>query len=171
VRGLCAAGALSRACGLCAAGALSRAGGLCAAVSVAATRTIAIATALAIALAGCGGVKAPDLFIVYRSGAIPGAALTLLVNEEGGVRCNRGPTLKLSDSQLVQARAIQEDLHDPASSKETLPAGAGSVLSYYVRDENGTVRFSDDSRGQPKVFRQLALFVLQTAQGVCHLRM
>ncbi len=42
------------------------------------------------------------------------------------------------------------------------------MLSYYVRDEDGNVRFSDDSRGQPAVFRQLALFVLQTAQQVCH---
>jgi hypothetical protein len=43
------------------------------------------------------------------------------------------------------------------------------VLSYYVRDEKGWVRFSDDSPGQPKVFRELALFVLQTAQRVCGL--
>jgi len=31
------------------------------------------------------------------------------------------------------------------------------------------VRFADDSAGQPKVFRQLALFVLQTAQTICGL--
>jgi hypothetical protein len=31
------------------------------------------------------------------------------------------------------------------------------------------VRFSDNSVRQPAVFRQLALFVLQTAQQVCHL--
>jgi hypothetical protein len=43
------------------------------------------------------------------------------------------------------------------------------VLSYYLRDENGSVRFSDDSSGQPAVFRRLALFVLQTAQQICHL--
>jgi hypothetical protein len=120
--------------------------------------------------AGCGGVEAPDLFIVYRTGSGPGARLTLLVNEEGGVRCNGGKkTFKLSDSQIVQARAIQEDLHDPASKHLSLPARAGSVLSYYLRDENGAVRFSDNSRGQPAVFRQLALFVLQAAQQVCHL--
>jgi hypothetical protein len=43
------------------------------------------------------------------------------------------------------------------------------VLSYYVRDENGSVHFRDDSARQPTVFRRLALFVLQTAQQVCHL--
>jgi hypothetical protein len=45
------------------------------------------------------------------------------------------------------------------------------VLSYYVRDENGTVSFSDDSPGQPAVLRRLALFVLQSAQQVCRLPM
>jgi hypothetical protein len=120
--------------------------------------------------AGCGGgIMASDLFIVQRTGSGPGARLTLLVNEEGGVRCNDGPTLKLSDPQLVRARAIQEELHEQTSSHMSLPAGSGSVLSYYLRDENGTVRFSDNSPGQPKVFRELALLVLEVAQQVCHL--
>jgi hypothetical protein len=119
--------------------------------------------------AGCGGVNASDLFIVERTGSGAGARLTLLVNEEGGVRCNGSKTLKLSDPQIVQARAIQEDMQSPAGQHLTLPPRSGSVLSYYLRDENGTVRFSDNSVRQPAVFRQLALFVLQTAQQVCHL--
>jgi hypothetical protein len=98
----------------------------------------------------------------------PQAHLTLLVNEEGGVHCDGGPTLKLSDPQLVQARAIQEELHDAASSGLSLAPRPGSVLSYVVRDENGTVRFSDNSSGQPHVLRDLALFVLQVSQQVCH---
>jgi hypothetical protein len=43
------------------------------------------------------------------------------------------------------------------------------VLSYHVRDVDGTVSFSDNSAGQPAVLRQLALFVLQTSQQLCHL--
>jgi len=127
---------------------------------------VLIATTL---LASCGGVVSPDLFIVYRTGSAAGARLTPLVNEEGVVHCNGGPALKLSDPQLIEARAIQEDLQDPASKHLSLPPGPRSVLSYYVRDENGTVRFSDDSAGQPAVLRRLALLVLQTAQQVCHL--
>jgi hypothetical protein len=122
-------------------------------------------------LGGCGGIKAPDLFIVQRSGSVAGARLTLLVNEEGGVRCNGGRMLKLSDPQLVEARGIQEELGGLASKHLSLPAGARSVLSYYLRDENGSVRFSDNSPGQPAVLRRLALFVLQTAQRVCRLPM
>ena len=140
-----------------------------------AARPIAAAALAACALlAGCGGISAPDLFIVKRTGSGPQANLTLLVNEEGGVHCNgvgtsAGHKLKLSDPALVEARAIQEGLEEPSTNHIALAAGTKSVLSYYVRNEHGYVRFSDDSAGQPKVFRQLALFVLQTAQQVCHL--
>lgn len=120
-------------------------------------------------LAGCGGVRAADLFLVTRTGSTPHARLTLLVNEEGGVRCDGGPTLKLSDPQLVQARAIQEEIHDAASHRLALAARPGSVFSYSLRDENGSVRFSDNSAAQPAVLRQLQLFVLSVAQEVCHL--
>jgi hypothetical protein len=126
------------------------------------------ALAAALVTAGCGGIVAPDLFIVYRTG--PGAArLTLLVNEEGAVHCNGVSAPKLSDSQLVQARGIQEELHGLASQRLSLPAAPGSVIGYYVRDEAGTVRFSDNSARQPAVLRRLALFVLEAAQQVCHL--
>jgi hypothetical protein len=120
-------------------------------------------------LAGCGGqVTLPDLFIVYRSGTIPGARLTLLVNEGGQVHCDGGPALSLSDAQLVLARGIQEELHEPASKHLDLPPQRGSVLSYFVRDEEGYVRFSDNSVGKPKALRELQKFVLEVAQGVCH---
>jgi hypothetical protein len=128
-----------------------------------------VGAALAAAvLCGCG-VKSADLFLVQRSGSVPGAQLTLLVNEEGGVRCNGGPTRKLNDAQLIEARTIQEDMRDAASKHVSLPPGPRSVLSYHLREESGSVSFSDDSSGQPAVFHRLALFVLQTAQQLCHL--
>jgi hypothetical protein len=123
----------------------------------------------AVLAAGCGGVKAADLFLIQRSGATPRARLTLLVNEEGGVHCNGGPLLQLSDHELVIAKATQEELHEAASSNLSLPPRSGSVFTYSLRDEDGTVRFSDNSVHQPGVLRQLQLFVVQTAQQVCHL--
>jgi hypothetical protein len=120
-------------------------------------------------LSGCSGVVSPDLFIVYRSGTSPGAKLTMLVNEEGVVHCNNGPARHLSDPQIIEARTIQEDLEEPAAKHESLPAAPGSVLSYYLRDANGTVRFSDNSLHQPTAMRKLAGFVLTVAQGVCGL--
>jgi hypothetical protein len=127
------------------------------------------AVAATLLLSACGGIIAPDLFIVYRTGPGAGRQLTLLVNEEGAVHCNGVSAPKLTDSELVRARAIQEDLHDAASKHLSLAPAGGSVINYYVRDEAGTVRFSDNSPGQPAVLRRLALFVLQTAQQVCHL--
>jgi hypothetical protein len=124
-------------------------------------------------VSGCGGVLSPDLFIVYRSGNAPGAKLTVLVNEEGAVQCNPDPShpviYHLSDAQIIEARTIEEDLHDPASRHESFPAAKGSVLGYYVRDPDGYVRFADNSPGQPAVTRKLAGFVLNVAQRVCRL--
>ncbi len=121
-------------------------------------------------LGGCGGVSAGDIFIVTRTGSTPHAALTLLVDEEGNVHCNGRPAPhKLSDAELVHARGIQEDLQSLASQNATLGARPGSVMSYGVRDENGSVHFADNSAAQPKVLHELALFVLKTAQQVCGL--
>jgi hypothetical protein len=128
-----------------------------------------VTVTVAALMAGCGGVLSPDLFVVTRTGSSPGAKLTMLVNEEGVVHCNGGPPRHLSDPQVIEARTIQEDLQKPASQHESLPAAPGSVLGYYVRDQDGSVRFADNSPGQPAVTRKLALFVLSVAQGVCHL--
>ncbi len=138
-------------------------------MSRAAAATFTATAAMALTAGGCGGVLSPDLFVLYRSGATPGAKLTLLVDEEGVVHCNGGPPHHLSDPQIIEARVIQEDLKDPASRRESFPAAKGSVLSYYVRDQDGTVGFADNSPGQPTVTRKLAAFALTVAQGVCGL--
>lgn len=121
-------------------------------------------------LGACGGVTAPDLFIVYRSGSTPHARLTLLVDEEGGVSCDGRPAAqKLEDKQILKAREIQEELEKPSAAHLYLAPRPGSVLSYYVRDEKGYVRFSDNSAAQPAVLHKLQLFVLQSSQELCHL--
>ncbi|MGH2912243.1 MAG: hypothetical protein ACRDJ3_07175 [Solirubrobacteraceae bacterium] len=134
---------------------------------------VALLASAGLGVSGCGGVLSPDLFIVYRSGNVPSAKLTVLVNEEGAVQCNPNrshPVIHhLSDAQIIEARTIQEDLHDPASRNESFPAAKGSVLDYYVRDQDGSVRFADNSPAQPAVTRKLAGFVLNVAQGVCGL--
>lgn len=132
---------------------------------------LAATLALAALLSGCGEIASPDLFVVQRSGSVAGARLTLLVNDGGTVRCNGGPPRKIGEAQLIQARALQEELKEPAGEGLSLPAKPGSVLSYSVRDEDGTVRFADNTAAKLKVLRNLALFVLQTAQGTCRLPM
>jgi len=131
---------------------------------------LAACAALALTLAaGCGGVQAADLFILTRTGPTPGTTLTLLVNEEGRVDCNGVAKPMLDDAQLVQARTIQEDLHDPANKHLALAPRPGSVFTYTVRDPDGTVRFSDNSLAQPSVLHHLQLFAVQVAQRSCGL--
>jgi len=124
----------------------------------------------ALLLCGCGGggVLSADLFEVKRSGSVPGAQLTLVVNEDGTVRCDGGPPLPISDPQLVLARGIQEELKEAVSSHLALPPSHGSVLSYYLRDGEGYVRFSDNSAGQSKTMHELQGLVLEVGQKVCH---
>jgi hypothetical protein len=136
--------------------------------------TSALAGAAGLALAGCG-VASPDLFVVHRSGSIPGARLTLLVGDGGTVRCNGGPAKAISSAQLIRARGAVDDLKGkpdapgPAALATQLPPGPGSILRYVVRDEDGTVAFSDTSAHQPKVFFQLAALTRELAQKVCGL--
>ncbi len=83
------------------------------------------------------------------------------------MHCNRGPAYRISDPALIEARTIQEELHNPATQHLSLPARPGSVYGYRVRDGEGSVSFADNSSGEPAVLRHLQLFTLQIAQQVC----
>ena len=133
-------------------------------------RLAAAPTSLAVAalLAACGQAGA-DLFVVQRSGQGPGAALTLRVADDGFVRCNGGPRRRISDEQLLLAREIERELDGDAKQRVSRPPGPQSVLSYSVRLESGTVRFSDTSPGISNGERRAAAFTRETATGVCRL--
>lgn len=131
--------------------------------------------AVALALAATGlmatgcGVETPDLFVLTRTGTIPGARLTLLVNDGGTVACNGGATRSLPGPQLLAARAIERDLAPDARLGRRLPPGPGAVLSYTVRTQDGTVAFSDTSRGATPAMQRAALFGRSAAKGPCGL--
>ena len=130
--------------------------------------------AAAAAIAGCGGPSA-DLFVVTRSGSIPGARLTMLVGDGGTVRCNGGKELELTSKQLIDARKITFQLNGddkdpgPATRNVRLPAGPVTILRYVVRSEKGTVAFSDTSPRQPPAFYRVAKLTRDLAKGVCGL--
>jgi len=137
---------------------------------------LTIALAAAALLTGCaGGTPSADLFVVTRSGSVPGAKLTLLVGDGGTVRCNGGPEKPISSDQLIDARAIlhelegDEDTEGPLTQDLHLDAPPNSILRYQVRAEDGTVSFADTSKGQPKGFYEVALFTRRIAKGVCGL--
>lgn len=128
---------------------------------------LAISAALAVA-AGCGNRHAPDLFVIERSGAGPGARLQLRVYDDGQVRCNGGERRRLPDQRLLDAREIARELN--ALAPRTLPPGPRSVLRYRVELEEGVVRFADSSPGQVEAMFETQLLVRRIAREVCGLR-
>jgi hypothetical protein len=135
-------------------------------------RPVALAVGLALGLAACGTPSA-DLFVVQRTGTIPGAQLNLRVTDGGQVSCDGGDLRDISSAQLIEARAILEGLQGkkdeqgPADRNLRLPPRPGSTLSYRVRSEDGTVAFSDNSLGQPQAFYRLAKLTRDLAREVC----
>jgi hypothetical protein len=129
-----------------------------------------VALAAAVGAAACGaGAPARDLFLVKRSGAIPGARLALRVTDDGRASCNRGPLVEISSAQLIAAREVERDLEPLAKRRFALPPGRASVLRYRVVLEDGSVRFADDSRGQPPALFRLAKLTRDVARGPCKL--
>jgi hypothetical protein len=126
------------------------------------------ALALAGTAGGCGAAY-PDVFLLTRSGSLPGARLTLLVNDGGSVRCNGGPEKPLSAPRLLDARRIAEDLADDAHDDLTLPAPRGSLLRFRIRTQDGTVTFSDVDAARRRELAPVVQFARTVAQQVCGL--
>ena len=131
-------------------------------------RWVAAAVLMALAVGGCGS-EARDLFVVDRTGAIPGARLSLRITDDGRASCNDRPLVDITSAELVQARAAERDLEDPAKAHLRLPPGPQPVLSYRVRTEDGAAAWSDDSRRQPPVLFVVAKLTRDVARGACHL--
>jgi hypothetical protein len=126
------------------------------------------ALAGAVALAGCGA-DYPDLFVLHRSGSLPGARLTLLVNDGGTVACNGGEPRQLPPRRLLDARRIAKDLSEELHDDLTLPAARGSLLRYRLRTQDGTVTFSDLDAGRRPELAPVIVFARAVAQEVCGL--
>jgi hypothetical protein len=131
-------------------------------------RLAAAALLVALLLAGCGS-EARDLFLVTRTGDVPGARLTLRITDDGRASCNRRPLVEITSSQLIAARDVVRELEDPSKAQLRLAPGPQPVLSYRVRTEEGGVAWSDDSARQPPVLFKLAKLTRDVAKGPCHL--
>lgn len=131
------------------------------------------------ALAGCSSPAPADLFVVHRTGSIPGAELRLRVTDDGGAYCNGGPRREISSAQLIEARTLRRaldgdddgDTKTPGLAERALdlPPGRVSTLRYRVRSEGGVVAFSDTSPRQPQAFYRLAKLTRDLAKGPCGL--
>ena len=107
--------------------------------------------------------------LIKRSGSIPGGHLSLRVTDDGRVSCNRKPLVEVTSKQLISARALAEDLAKPAKRHLRLAPRPGSVLTYYVRTQDGAVRFADNSLPRRPAFSQVQLLARAIAQGPCRL--
>jgi hypothetical protein len=129
---------------------------------------VALAALAALATSACGS-EARDLFLVTRSGDVPGARLTLRVTDDGRASCDGRPLVDITSAQLISARETERDLADPAKAHLRLAPGAQPVFSYRVRTEEGSAAWSDDSGRQPPVLFKLAKLTRDVAKGPCHL--
>lgn len=127
-------------------------------------------------LAGCGQGGAPgDLFVVERSGSVPGARLTLRITNDGGAYCNRQDRVELTSDQLLDARELRralvgekEDDIGPADRGAAYPPGRRTIFSFRVVTEDGTVRFSDTSTGLDAI-PQIVKLTRDVAREQCEL--
>jgi hypothetical protein len=127
----------------------------------------AAAAAVALLTAGCFDVRSADLFLLTRTGQ--GSTLTLLVNDGGTIRCNGGKAKRVSNTTLIAARDLADNLAGDGQDNLTIPRAPGSVYYYRIRLEQGTVAFPDRAAATRKVLAQAELFAAQAAQRDCGL--
>lgn len=131
-------------------------------------KSVAFAVVLGAVLAGCGlNVQAPDLFLLTRTGV--GQRLTLLVSDDGTIRCDGGASKPLPDKLLIQARDLTGTLNDDAKRRLRIPRSRDSVAMYTVRLQQGTISFPDTAARSHSELAQLELLTVQTAQSACGL--
>jgi len=107
--------------------------------------------------------------VLHRSGSLPGARLTLLVNDGGTVRCNGKEPQPLPPRLLLDARRFTRDLAEEAQDDLTLPAPRGSLLRYRLRTQDGIVTFSDEDAVHRPELAPVIVFTRAVARDVCGL--
>jgi hypothetical protein len=129
---------------------------------------LAASVALALAAAGCGA-DYPDLMVIRRTGVLPDAEVTLLINDGGTVRCDRGEAHQMPPRPLLDAREIARELMEEAEEDLVLPRPAGAQLRFAIETQDGTVTFSDADGARRPLLGRLVLLTRTIAQDVCGL--
>ena len=132
-----------------------------------AVAAVTAAAVVAVLAAGCFDVQSADLFLLTRTGQ--GGKLTMLVNDGGTIRCNGGKAKPISNTLLITARDLADNLAEDAQKKLTIPNVPGAVYYYRIRLQQGTISFPDRASATRKVLSQAELFAAQAAQKECGL--
>jgi hypothetical protein len=127
-----------------------------------------LAGALAALALGACGTPSPDLFVMHRTGNVPGAKLDLLVSDTTA-RCNTAAVKPMSSPQILEARDILKDLLAFQRAK-VAPAQAPppQIFRFVVRTEAGTLRYGDTTQ-RPSILPRLSRFTRDLAIGLCGL--
>ena len=129
---------------------------------------VVAALLLGTGVAACG-TPSPDLFVMKRSGTVPGAKLEMLVSDQT-TRCNGGPVKELTSAQILEARDILRNLLEVQAGRVTVPkAPPAQIFSFAVTTEKGTLRYPDTAQ-RPSILPRLTLFVRHVAIDTCGLR-
>ncbi len=128
---------------------------------------VTAAAVVAVLAAGCFDVQSADLFLLTRTGQ--GGKLTMLVSDGGTIRCNGGKAKPISNTLLITARDLADNLATDAQNKLTIPNVPGAVYYYRIRLQQGTISFPDRASATRKVLSQAELFAAQAAQKECGL--
>ena len=122
--------------------------------------------ALALALGGCG-TQPPDLFVVQRTGADPGADAKVVVDDGGNLTCNDTIKKVLDAPLLLDARQLSRDLTELSYLGLDLPPKPGSDLRYKVDLAAGSIAYADNSAQRPPALDRLTAFVAKVTEQVC----
>lgn len=128
---------------------------------------VALAPVAAVLAAACGTPSA-DLFVVERTGALPGAELDLVVGDGNSVRCN-GTERPFANADLLTARELARDLEPLLARDLTLPTPPGAQLAFHVFNDKGSARFADASASRDPILARLLAFTRKVAQTSCNL--
>jgi len=130
---------------------------------------VATVTALLL-LTSCGTQTSADLYLIKRTGKIPGANLTLLVTDNGSVRCNGGPPRPLPNDMLLQSRELTKQLAEDQSKPIPMIGVPNSIYDFTVTFGAGKVGWQDGNPYVPESFKQLAYLTRRIAKQVCGLK-
>jgi hypothetical protein len=129
----------------------------------------ALALAVALLAAGCGGSPG-DLIELEQSGGFGGGARqNIVIQNNGEAACNKGKEQDIGSKALIDARELERDLGDLADNASVFeaPAGTPNVRSYVARLAKGTVRWQDRAPRLPPVLAKAQLMTLQLARKLC----
>lgn len=126
----------------------------------------ALACAAVLAAAGCGG-EYSDLLAVQRSGSLPDAEVSFVINDGGTIRCDGGEERPLPSKLLLETRDIVDALRLEFEEKTAYPRAASALLRFEAETADGEMAFNDVDGSRREDLGRLILLVRRTAQQMC----